>query len=307
MRTLHMFAGIGGGLLADLILGHTPIAAVELDAYCCAVLRERAAEGWYPGLEIIEADVRGVDFRRFASRVDCLSAGFPCQDISAAGRGAGITGERSGLVREVFRAIAECKPGLVFIENVPAIERRGRREVTGWLVEAGYCWRDGTIAAADVGAPHLRQRWFCLAANADGMRELEQERRKRNERRWTSDCIEQIDADVNPGGWRSSQRIHDERETTTRTSPYVPDNDSERLAVGKAAPRDVYDGYIKARRTVETQTGIRHWNAAHDADFLRVVHGNAALLHVRDRIKALGNSQVPLQAAAAFAILAGWQ
>lgn len=103
MRTLHLFAGCGGGLLADLILGHTPIAAVEIEPYPCRVLRERAAGGWFPGLEVVEADVQTVDFSRWAGRVDCIAAGFPCQDISSAGRGAGITGARSGLYREVIR------------------------------------------------------------------------------------------------------------------------------------------------------------------------------------------------------------
>lgn len=82
MRTLHLFAGAGGGLLADLILGHEPICAVEWDAYCCAVLRERADEGWFPGLHVFEGDTgwwetepgvgRVVD--GMADRVDQLKA-----------------------------------------------------------------------------------------------------------------------------------------------------------------------------------------------------------------------------------------
>lgn len=102
---MHLFAGAGGGLLADLILGHTPIVAVEHDAHCCRVLRERSAQGWLPDLHVHKGDVRAFDFKPYRGRVDQLAAGFPCQDISAAGRGAGITGARSGLVSEVFRAI----------------------------------------------------------------------------------------------------------------------------------------------------------------------------------------------------------
>ncbi|MCK7495162.1 MAG: DNA cytosine methyltransferase [Comamonadaceae bacterium] len=77
MQTLHLFAGAGGGLLGDLILGHTPIGAVEFDPYCCAVLRERAADGWFPGLRVHEGDIRLFDPSEYAGRVDCLHAGFP--------------------------------------------------------------------------------------------------------------------------------------------------------------------------------------------------------------------------------------
>ena len=80
MRTLHLFAGIGGGLLADLILGHEPVCAVEIDPYCCAVLRDRRGEGWFPDLHVHEGDVRLWDPSPWAGGVDCIAAGFPCQD-----------------------------------------------------------------------------------------------------------------------------------------------------------------------------------------------------------------------------------
>lgn len=166
MRTMHLFAGVGGGLLADIILGHTPIAAIENDPYCCQVLRERAEDGWFPGLEVIEADVRTVEFTRWRGGVDCISAGFPCQDISVAGRGDGISGARSGLYREVIRAVDAVRPRFVFIENSPNIRTKGRHIVIGDLVALGYSWRDGMLAASDVGAPHGRRRWWCLAAHS---------------------------------------------------------------------------------------------------------------------------------------------
>lgn len=187
MQTAHLFSGAGGGLLADLILGHQPILAVEWDSHACAVLRERAAEGWFQGLHVHEGDIREFDFSPWARRVDCLAAGFPCQDISAAGRGAGITGSRSGLVSEVFRAIDETEPPIVFLENSPHIRTKGREFVIAELVARGYSWRDGVIGAADVGAGHKRDRWFCLAANADGMRKLQQEGGIGTIRRWFSD------------------------------------------------------------------------------------------------------------------------
>jgi len=159
MRTAHLFAGAGGGILADLILGHEPIVAVEWDAYACAVLRRQ-----FPGLRVIEGDVRAVDFARELAGVDALCAGFPCTDISAANpNGKGIDGERSGLYREVMRAIDAVRPAWVFLENSPHIRTKGRHIVIGDLVARGYSWRDGILSASDVGAPHRRDRWWLLA------------------------------------------------------------------------------------------------------------------------------------------------
>lgn len=166
-RTLHLFAGGGGGLYADLILGHTPIAAVEWDPYACAVLRSRAADGWFPGLRVHEGDVRLFDPSEYAGRVDCIHAGFPCQDISPAGRGAGINGKRSGLYREVLRCADVIRPRFLFLENSAAILGRGLGTVLGDLAELGYDAWWTVLAAAEVGAPHARARWWCIAEHPD--------------------------------------------------------------------------------------------------------------------------------------------
>lgn len=105
ITTGHLFAGAGGGILGDIILGHESIWAVEFDAYCCAVLRER-----FPGLSVVKGDVRGVDFSKL-DYVDAVCAGFPCQDISAAGKGKGlVAGERSSLFFEILRAVDALRP-----------------------------------------------------------------------------------------------------------------------------------------------------------------------------------------------------
>jgi DNA (cytosine-5)-methyltransferase 1 len=168
MRTLHLFAGAGGGLLADLILGHEPVAAVEWDRYACQVLRERAAEGWLPGLRVHEGDVRLFDPSEYAGRVDCIHAGFPCQDISHAGKQAGVGADtRSGLYREVLRIADIVRPRFLFLENVAAILSNGLGTVLGDLAARGYDCRWTCIRAADVGAPHRRDRWWCLARRTD--------------------------------------------------------------------------------------------------------------------------------------------
>jgi len=163
-RTMHLFAGIGGGLLADLILGHTPIIAVEWEHYACKVLRERAKEGWFPSLSVWEGDVRLFDPSEYAGVVDCIHAGFPCQDISVAGKQAGLSeGTRSGLYREVLRIACIVKPRQIFLENVSAILSNGLGTVLADLAAMGYDSRWLCIRASDVGAPHHRDRWFLLA------------------------------------------------------------------------------------------------------------------------------------------------
>jgi len=102
----------------------------------------------------------GVFPRRF---VDCIYGGFPCQDISIAGAGRGLDGERSGLFFEVVRLAKQVEPSWIFLENVPAITSRGGLRVVGEITELGYDCRWCVISAASVGALHRRQRWFLLA------------------------------------------------------------------------------------------------------------------------------------------------
>ena len=157
---MHLFAGAGGGLLADLILGHQPVIAIEWDRYACAVLRERAADGWFPELRVWEGDVRAFDAADYAGVVDCIHAGFPCQDISSAGKQAGLgEGTRSGLYREVLRIASDIRPRYLFLENVAAILGKGVGAVYADLAALGYEFRSICVRASDVGANHHRDRW----------------------------------------------------------------------------------------------------------------------------------------------------
>ena len=163
-RTMHLFAGHGGGLLADLILGHKPVVAVEWDGYACQVLRERAADGWFPGLRVWEGDVRLFDPSEYAGEVDCIHAGFPCQDISNAGAKAGVGPEtRSGLYREVLRIAGVVRPKQLFLENVSAIVSGGLETVLADLAALGYDSEWLCLRASDCGAAHHRDRWWLLA------------------------------------------------------------------------------------------------------------------------------------------------
>lgn len=162
MRELHLFAGAGGGILGGMLLGHTPVGAVEIDPFARAVLQARQADGSLPDFPIYE-DVRTFDGTAWRDRVDIIAGGFPCQDLSCAGKGAGIDGARSGLWWEMLRVICEARPRFVFLENVPAITGRGLDRVLGSLADLGFDAEWCVLSAADVGAPHLRKRWWCLA------------------------------------------------------------------------------------------------------------------------------------------------
>lgn len=172
MRTMHLFAGGGGSLFGDKILGNEPIVAVELDRECCDELRDRKKEGWFPDCEIIERDICSFDGAQYAGRVGGIHAGWPCQNISGAGPGGGLDGDRSGLFFEVVRIVdevgQECekrgiqKP-LLFLENSPNVTIRGFGRVGGALADCGYDIRWLRLRASDVGAHHNRLRWWGFA------------------------------------------------------------------------------------------------------------------------------------------------
>jgi DNA (cytosine-5)-methyltransferase 1 len=256
-NTMHLFAGAGGGLLADLILGKRPIIAVEWDKYACSVLRARAADGWFPDLSVFEGDVRLFDPSDYAGRVGCIHAGFPCQDISVAGKQAGVGEEtRSGLYREVLRIADVVRARELFLENVSAILNNGLGTVLADLSARGYSARWICIRASDVGANHGRDRWWLLARREEGTQEAAglaypSSIRQQGQRKYVGQVNTTKDCD---------------RETDRAI------NDCE-----------VREGWWKS-----------------EPDVGRVANGVADRV---GKLKALGNGQVPLQAAVAYSIL----
>ena len=172
LRELAIFAGAGGGILGGKILGWRTVCAVEIDEYARNVLVARQNDGTFPPFPIWD-DVRTFDGRPWKGVVDVVSGGFPCQDISIAGKGCGIDGERSGLWSEMARIVGEVRPRYVFVENSPMLIRRGLDRVLGDLAEMGYDAVWGVVGAYDSGAPHRRKRLWILAY-ADCARELQQ-------------------------------------------------------------------------------------------------------------------------------------
>jgi len=162
MHELHLFAGAGGGILGGMLLGHRPVCAVEIEPYCRKILLQRQRDGILPRFPIWD-DVRTFDGKPWRGIVDVVCGGFPCQDISAAGKGAGISGARSGLWSEMARIVDEIRPRHVFVENSPMLVSRGLGRVLGDLAEMGYDARWGVLGASDAGAQHGRKRIWILA------------------------------------------------------------------------------------------------------------------------------------------------
>ena len=162
MNELALFAGAGGGILGGKLLGWRTVCAVEWEPYPASVLCARQNDGFLPPFPIWD-DVQTFDGRLWRGIVDVVSGGFPCQDISAAGRGAGIDGERSGMWREMARIIREVRPRFVFVENSPMLTSRGLGVVLGDLASMGFNARWGVLGAADVGANHQRDRIWIVA------------------------------------------------------------------------------------------------------------------------------------------------
>src|SRR6185369_5754088 len=166
LRTMHLFAGAGGGILADVLLGHLPVCAVEIDAYARSVLLARQRDGCLERFPIWD-DVRTFDGRPWRRSVDIIAGGFPCQDISCAGKGKGIDGERSGLWSEMARIVGEVRPYFVFVENSPMLTSRGLGTVLGDLSEMGFDARWGVVGASHIGGLHRRERIW-IVANSTG-------------------------------------------------------------------------------------------------------------------------------------------
>ena len=160
LNGLDLFTGIGG--MSFGLRGYVrPIAYCECEVYCHKVLLSRMATRRLPNCPIWD-DIKTLSGTTFKSRVDIIYGGFPCQDISIAGNGKGLEGERSGLFFEMLRLAKEIKPKFIFIENVPAITTRGGLQVVKEVTKLGYDCRWCVISAASVGAMHKRNRWFLL-------------------------------------------------------------------------------------------------------------------------------------------------
>lgn len=164
MNELSLFTGAGGGLLASLLLGWTPVCAVEHDPYCQRVLAARQDDGSLPPFPVWD-DIRTFDGAEWRGVVDVVSGGFPCQAFSGAARGRNTAED---LWPEMRRVVADVAPGCVFAENVA---QRAIDHAADDLEAMGYQVRALPLSAKDLGADHERPR-FWLLAYTNGYREL---------------------------------------------------------------------------------------------------------------------------------------
>ncbi|MGQ2942961.1 MAG: DNA cytosine methyltransferase [Blastomonas fulva] len=254
-RVLDLFSGIGGFSLGlERTGGFETVAFCEIEPFPRKVL----AKHW-PEVPVYE-DVRTLTAERLAAdgiAVDAIVGGFPCQDISIAGQGAGLEGERSGLWFEFERVIGELRPILVVVENVGALLSRGLDAVLGCLAALGYDAQWHCIPASAVGAPHERDRVWIVAYSDDRQR------------------FEQI-RQVCPG--RDA--------TCSRGETLANPNEGD----GNWRHRLVQMGRVAIAREIADDGYARRAQWGSEPGMGRVAHG---VSHRVDRVGALGNAVVP--------------
>lgn len=325
MNELALFAGTGGGILGSYLLGWSTVAACEIEEYPRAVLLRRQLDGFLSRFPIWD-DIKTFDGKPFKDRIDIITGGFPCQDISASGRGKGITGEKSGLWKEMARVVREVGPKFVFVENSPLLTSRGLGTVLSDLAEMGYNARWCVLGADDAGAPHIRKRIWILAYT-NSQRQLQQERTKQKEREWFSHQSEKLanSSEIN-GRQRSSKQS--KRKKFDRGSKEIPHSSGRGFEINQSDEENQYppssfgiywwdydpailpnsnwlDGYDRGFRAGEVPqlektilSEREFWPA--ESRVGRVVNGMANRV---DRLKAIGNGQVPAVEVLAFLIL----
>jgi DNA (cytosine-5)-methyltransferase 1 len=286
MNELALFAGAGGGILGGHLLGWRTVCAVEWEAYPASILCARQNDGLLPSFPIWD-DVQTFNGKPWRGIVDVVSGGFPCQDISAAGKGGGITGSRSSMWKHMARIIGEVRPKYAFVENSPMLTSRGLGTVLGDLAEMGFDAEWGVLSAADVGANHLRERIWILAYSDSNINIRKKQRSN--------------------GLQNSMERIKRKKYSSSRKSCGTSNNVRKNSLCGHEETNLAYSscknverqckpfGIQEARSSIGSSSW---WEVEPNVD--RVANGVAARV---DRLKAIGNGQVPLCAATAWNLL----
>lgn len=268
MKVLDLFAGIGGFSLGLERTGYFETAAFcEFDRKAREVLRKN-----WPHIPIYN-DVReltGEQLKKDGISIDVITGGFPCQDLSFAGRGAGLSGERSSLWFEYLRLIKEISPKWVIIENVSALRSRGLDEVLGGLAEVGYDAEWHCIPASALGAPHQRDRiWIVAYPHGTGF--------EQGNEAWAGGSTEQPDG----GGFQSASNV-----------PHANQPRLERWLQNGIANSQGWEEQGDGRATERSTgwQGCRNNEWASEPAVGRVADGFPGRV---DQLKQLGNAVVP--------------
>jgi len=321
MNELALFAGAGGGILGGHLLGWRTICAVEIEDYPRRVLLARQRDGILPRFPIWD-DVTTFDGTFWRGRVDVVSGGFPCQDISCAGKGAGIEGTRSGLWTEFARIISEVQPRFVLVENSPMLVVRGLGRVLGDLSTLGYDARWGIVGAHHAGAPHKRDQIWIFGSNvSDSCQERRSgkecpqvDRRRDNSggvlpplqttRRSQQKNARRFLADSNSTGFQQSDKTMEGKSSKQLNSngfqsrKKVADPDCRNGSVRKV--EECKPSRKHTDSTYTTTLPVSWWTV--EPELGRVAHGVANRV---DRLAAIGNGQVPAVARLAWKKLTG--
>ena len=301
MKVLDLFSGIGGFSLGLERAGFETVAFCEVDKKCQAVLKKH-----WPNVPIFD-DVSNLNGENIGQKVDVICGGFPCQDISLAGKGAGLAGKRSGLWSEFHRLIKEIKPKYAIIENVSALRSRGLDQVLREISEIGYDAEWHCITASSIGAPHRRDRiWIVAYANDESSEQTDSESiSKQSERdswmgstgcsgrRYESSSNQEM-ANAKGGGRKGRRKTGISENlgkawsqftgsSSTGHSWQMADSDNERLQ------RDVWEGQTGTQGQSERYSSERGWWSV-EPDVGRVANGIPGRV---DRLKQLGNAVVP--------------
>ena len=297
LNVLDLFSGIGGFSLGLERAGMRTVAFCEIEPYPRAILRQH-----WPSVPCYD-DVRALTAERLAADgigpIDVICGGFPCQDISTAGKGAGIEGERSGLWSEYARLVGELRPRFVIVENVAALLGRGLSVVLGDLAALGFDAEWNCIPASAVGAPHRRDRIWIIAYPAS-----ELSRARRSER--PEEGIETANrGEVMADTTGQSANGHASGERETHAMFGISGNDvADDSKHGRRARRqrrldssgagEQQFSLPHATLYAKISEGIRRGDAAGqwwvEPDMGRVAHGIPARV---DRLRGLGNAVVP--------------
>lgn len=302
-----LFSGIGGFELGleRAIPNSRTIWQCEQDSFCRSIL----AKHW-PGIKIYE-DIKTMNTKE-VERPDILCGGFPCQDISVAGKGEGIHGKKSGLWWHMSALIGRLRPSIIVLENVPAITFRGGKEVLGSLAEFGYDAEWTIISAQQFGAPHLRKRWFCVAYSSSFRRmehkrlkkEIQQSRELRVQREESSQpsMPESAHSSSPYAAHSHSQRLDNlqlrsstegSSQTTSTEKSYALEQNSSNAAhsISIRAQVQTIRGYSGQQMSRSNGEKRRFWQKGETPSPLcRVDDGIPQRV---DRIRALGNAIVP--------------
>lgn len=321
MNELALFAGAGGGILGGKLLGWRTVCAVEWDAYARDVLVARQNDGCLKAFPIWD-DIQTFDGRPWRGRVDVVSGGFPCQDISAAGKGAGIEGERSSMWKHMARIIGEVLPRFVFVENSPMLVGRGLTTVLSDLAEMGYDAEWGIVGAHHAAAPHKRDRIWIIGklGNADDNGQAPTEKRGGTPQGSHASPPRKIEAgqSARPSkqlapvangeslGWSEGEphrrgsrpRMGEGEEQGSRNDGgNVADAMRERSEAG--LPEQEQRQERNTEKPDDGGSGCGDWWAT-EPNVGRVAHGVASRV---DRLRCIGNGQVPAVAQLAWETL----